>query len=47
MLTHDSEFAAVHAAAEGLISAGELASIRAEKKRDQSAPKPDILTKVV
>jgi phosphatidate phosphatase APP1 len=47
VLTPDSEFAAVHAAAEGLISTGELSSIRAEKKKDESAPKPDILTEAV
>jgi phosphatidate phosphatase APP1 len=47
VLTPDSEFAAVHAAAEGLISTGELSSIRAEKKKDESAPKPDILIEAV
>jgi phosphatidate phosphatase APP1 len=39
VLTPDSEFAAAHAAAEGLISTGELAAIRSEKKKDQTAPK--------
>jgi phosphatidate phosphatase APP1 len=40
VLTPDSEFAAAHAAAEGLISTGELSKIRSETKKDQSAPKP-------
>ena len=39
VLTPDSEFAAAHAAAEGLISTGDLSTIRSEKKQDQSAPK--------
>ena len=39
VLTPDSEFAAAHAAAEGLISTGELSAIRSETKKDQSAPK--------
>ena len=47
VLTPDSEFAAVHAATEGLISTGELSSIRAEKKKDESAPKPEFLTAAV
>jgi phosphatidate phosphatase APP1 len=38
VLAPDSEFAAAHAAAEGLISTGDLESIRAEKKHDQNAP---------
>jgi phosphatidate phosphatase APP1 len=38
VLAPDSEFAAVHAAGEGLIAAGALTSIRAEKKKDHSAP---------
>lgn len=41
VLTPDSEFAAVHAAAEGLISTGELSSVRADKNKDKRAPKPD------
>jgi phosphatidate phosphatase APP1 len=41
VLTPDSEFAAAHAAAEGLISTSELSSIRAEKKKDESAAKAD------
>jgi phosphatidate phosphatase APP1 len=40
VLTPDSEFAAAHAAAEGLISTDELSKIRSETKKDQSAPKP-------
>jgi phosphatidate phosphatase APP1 len=39
VLTPDSEFAAAHAAAEGLISTGELSDIRSETKKDQSSPK--------
>ena len=38
VLTPDSEFAAAHAAAEGLISTAELGAVRAEKKKDQVAP---------
>jgi phosphatidate phosphatase APP1 len=38
VLTPDSEFAAAHAAAEGLISTGGLAAVRSEKKKDQTAP---------
>jgi phosphatidate phosphatase APP1 len=38
VLAPDSEFAAAHAAAEGLIATGALASVRSEKKRDQAAP---------
>ena len=42
----DSEFAARHAAAEGLIAANELENIRAEKKIDESAPSAsEILSK--
>jgi phosphatidate phosphatase APP1 len=37
VLTPDSEFAAAHAAAEGLISTGELAAVRSEKKKDETA----------
>jgi phosphatidate phosphatase APP1 len=47
VLTPDSEFAAAHAAAEGLISTGDLSTIRSEKKQDQSAPKADMITKRV
>jgi phosphatidate phosphatase APP1 len=39
MLAPDTEFAAVHAAAEKLISADELPNIREEKKEDENAPK--------
>jgi phosphatidate phosphatase APP1 len=39
VLTPDSEFAAAHAAAEGLILTGELSDIRSETKKDQSSPK--------
>jgi phosphatidate phosphatase APP1 len=38
VLAPDTEFAAVHAAAEKLISAGELPNIREEKREDESAP---------
>jgi phosphatidate phosphatase APP1 len=38
VLAPDSEFAAAHAAAEGLISTGALATVRSEKKKDQTAP---------
>jgi phosphatidate phosphatase APP1 len=38
VLTPDSEFAAAHAAAEGLISTNELAAVRSDKKKDQTAP---------
>jgi len=44
VLTPDSEFAAAHAAAEGLISTGELSAIRSETKKDQSAPEAAALT---
>jgi phosphatidate phosphatase APP1 len=39
VLAPDSEFAAAHAAGEGLIAASELASVRADKKADLSRPK--------
>jgi phosphatidate phosphatase APP1 len=39
VLAPDTEFAAVHAAAEKLISTGELTNIREEKKEDENAPK--------
>jgi phosphatidate phosphatase APP1 len=45
VLTPDSEYAAAHAAAEGLISTGELSGIRAAKKKDQSAPKQQAVTR--
>jgi phosphatidate phosphatase APP1 len=38
VLAPDSEFAAVHAAAEGLIPAAELANVRADKKADLARP---------
>jgi phosphatidate phosphatase APP1 len=38
VLTPDSEFAAAHAAGEGLISPALLAAVRSEKKKDQTAP---------
>lgn len=38
ILAPDTEFAAVHAAAEKLISADELPNIREEKKEDEAAP---------
>lgn len=47
VLTSDSEFAAAHAAAEGLISTGELSCIRSEKKNDKSAPKEEAIAKLV
>jgi phosphatidate phosphatase APP1 len=45
VLTPNSEFAAAHAAAEGLISTGELSGIRSDTEKDQSAPKQQALTK--
>jgi phosphatidate phosphatase APP1 len=39
VLAPDSEFAAAHAAAEGLIAAAELANVRADKKADLARPK--------
>lgn len=47
VLTEDSEFAAAHAAAEGLISTGELPCIRSEKKNDKGAWKEETLAKLV
>ena len=38
VLAPDSEFAAAHAAAEGLIAARELANVRADKKADLARP---------
>jgi phosphatidate phosphatase APP1 len=43
VLAGDSEFAAVHAAGEGLISISGLAGVRAEKKKDSSAPPQRVL----
>jgi phosphatidate phosphatase APP1 len=45
VLTPDSEFAAAHAAAEGLISTRDLAAVRSEKKKDQTAPAQQALTR--
>ena len=45
VLTPDSEFAAAHAAAEGLISTALLASVRSEKKKDQTAPTQQALSR--
>jgi phosphatidate phosphatase APP1 len=39
VLAPDSEFAAAHAAGEGLIAAAELANVRADKKADLAKPK--------
>ncbi len=39
VLAPDSEFAAAHAAGEGLIAAAELANVRADKKADLARPK--------
>src|SRR6185503_10375495 len=39
VLAPDSEFAAAHAAGEGLIPAAELANVRADKKADLARPK--------
>jgi phosphatidate phosphatase APP1 len=44
VLAPDSEFAAAHAAAEGLISTDLLKTVRAEKNKDQSAPTQQALT---
>ncbi|HSK70968.1 MAG TPA: phosphatase domain-containing protein [Pyrinomonadaceae bacterium] len=41
VFARDSEFAARHAAAEGLIAADELENIRVEKKIDEAAPSAD------
>jgi hypothetical protein len=38
ILTPDSEFAATHAAAEGLIASGALAKIRSQKQADENSP---------
>jgi hypothetical protein len=45
VLSPDSEFAAAHAAAEGWISTDGLASVRSEKKKDQSAPTQQALAR--
>ena len=45
VLTPDSEFAAAHAAAEGLISTALLAAVRSEKKKDQTAPTQQALSR--
>jgi phosphatidate phosphatase APP1 len=45
VLAPDSEFAAAHAAAEGLISTKGLAAVRSEKKKDQTAPTQQALTR--
>lgn len=45
VLTPDSEFAAAHAAAEGLISTALLAAVRSEKKKDQTAPAQQALSR--
>jgi phosphatidate phosphatase APP1 len=45
VLAPDSEFAAAHAAAEGLISTTLLKAIRAEKNKDQSAPTQQALSR--
>jgi phosphatidate phosphatase APP1 len=44
VLAPDSEFAAAHAAAEGLISTDLLKNVRAEKQKDQNAPTQQALT---
>jgi phosphatidate phosphatase APP1 len=38
VLAPDSEFAAAHAAAEGLIATAQLGTVRAEKEKDRAAP---------
>ena len=45
VLAPDSEFAAAHAAAEGLISTAGLAAVRSAKKKDQVAPTQRALTR--
>jgi phosphatidate phosphatase APP1 len=45
VLAPDSEFAAAHAAAEGMISTNLLKAIRAEKNKDQSAPTQQALSR--
>ena len=41
VLAADSEFAAAHAAADGLISARELARVHSDKSRDERARNPN------
>jgi phosphatidate phosphatase APP1 len=45
VLAPDSEFAAAHAAAEGLISTALLAAVRSAKKKDQTAPPQQALAR--
>ena len=45
VLAPDSEFAAVHAAGEGLISTSGLAAVRHEKKKDQTGPAQQTLVR--
>lgn len=45
VLAPDTEFAAAHAAAEGLISTRGLAAVRSEKKKDQTAPTQQALSR--
>ncbi|HET7008149.1 MAG TPA: phosphatase domain-containing protein [Candidatus Binatia bacterium] len=45
VLSPDSEFAAAHAAAEGLISTALLTTVRSEKQKDQNAPTQHALTR--
>ena len=48
ILAPDTEFAATHAAAEGMISTGALAEIRSEKRIDQTTPSPaELATDVI
>jgi phosphatidate phosphatase APP1 len=46
VLAPDSEFAAAHAAAEGMISTKGLAGVRSAKKQDRSAPTQQALARV-
>jgi phosphatidate phosphatase APP1 len=45
VLAPDSEFAAVHAAAEGLMSTAQLGTVRSEKNKDQTTPTQRALTR--
>jgi phosphatidate phosphatase APP1 len=45
VLAPDSEFAAAHAAGEGLISTAHLAAVRSEKKKDRTAPPQRAVTR--
>jgi phosphatidate phosphatase APP1 len=47
VLTSDSEFAAAHAAAAGLISSAELQAIRSEMKKGKGALRDDTLAKLI